>query len=145
MSINVAIIFLHEIYSTDTSKPQNFLFLGRRVSLFRGLYFTLKFLCNCSCKCNFCWTFVITLNAENIVPQENVTLIKSSAKFCGYYVIFSSCDFLFFIFERVWSYGTCSWNFFQRELQLKALKTNKQNLLCWEWMRDLKQTWKFSF
>ena len=110
-----AIIFLCEIFFTEISKPQNLLFLGRRVSLFRELWFMLKLLCNCSCRCNICSTFVILLNAENVVPQENLTLMNTKTKFCWNYVIFCWCDLLFFIFARIWSYGTCSRNFIQQE------------------------------
>ena len=103
-----AIIFLHEIFSTDTSKPQNLTFLWRRVSLFRGLQFMLMLLCNCSCTCNFCRTFVIPLNAENVVPQENVTLMKSSAK-----ILRELCN-IFFI--QLFVFRLCAnlnwWDFF---------------------------------
>lgn len=71
---------------------------------------------------------MIPLNAESAVPQESVMLIKSKAKFCGIYVVISSCDF-FFLLARILIYETCSRNFFQREVQFEALKTNKQKLL----------------
>lgn len=45
---------------------------GRRVSLFMGKYFMLK--CYCNCKCNFCWAFIITLKAKNVVQR----------KYCGH-------------------------------------------------------------